>query len=314
MMLNWVPNPEHVALFYALDHGYFTDEGLNLTVQTPSSATDTVKVVATNKADLGISFEPELFIAHEEGLPVTAVATSVPVPLDSMIALPDSGIHSPADLAGKNVGNDGLPNDEAVYQTALKTGGLQPDQVNEIEVGFNLVTALLSHKVDAIVGGFRNVEAIQIEQETGQKPTVFSADQLGVPQYAEDVIIANSDKLASDPAYQAIVQKFVAGLVKGINGVATDQAGAIKVMQAHTQDKPAFLNVSVPFTISLLAPPGGQKVGCLDEANWQNLGDWMKSSDLIKQEPDAAAVMTNQYVPYACEGSSTTATSSGSPG
>src|SRR3954471_17318780 len=175
MMLNWVPNPEHVALFYALDHGYFTDEGLNLEVQTPGNATDTMKLVATSRADVGISFEPALFIANEQGLPVTAVETSVPVPLDSLIALPDSGIQSPSDLAGKKVGNDGLPNDEAVYQTALKTGGLTPDQVTEVQVGFNLVTSLLSHKVDAIVGGFRNVEAIQIEQETGEKPVVLSA-------------------------------------------------------------------------------------------------------------------------------------------
>jgi putative hydroxymethylpyrimidine transport system substrate-binding protein len=300
MMLNWVPNPEHVALFYALDRGYFADEGLNLEVQTPGNATDTMKLVATNRADLGISFEPALFIANEQGLPVTAVETSVPVPLDSLIALPESGIQSPSDLAGKKVGNDGLPNDEAVYQTALKTGGLTPDQVTEVQVGFNLVTSLLSHKVDAIVGGFRNVEAIQIEQETGEKPVVLSADQLGVPSYSEDVIIANADRLASDSDYAELVRRFTAGLARGIDGVARDEAGAVKVMQDHTEDTPAFLKASVPFTISLLAPPNGQKAGCLDEANWQNLGDWMKGSDLIKEQPDASTVMTNDYMPYAC--------------
>jgi len=300
MMLNWVPNPEHVALFYALDHGYFTDEGLNLEVQTPGNATDTMKLVATSRADVGISFEPALFIANEQGLPVTAVETSVPVPLDSLIALPESGIQSPSDLAGKKVGNDGLPNDEAVYQTALKTGGLTPDQVTEVQVGFNLVTSLLSHKVDAIVGGFRNVEAIQIEQETGEKPVVLSADQLGVPSYSEDVIIANADRLASDSDYAELIRRFTAGLARGIDGVAQDQAGAITVMQAHTEDTPAFLKASVPFTISLLAPPNGQKAGCLDEANWQNLGDWMKTSDLIQEQPDASTMMTNDYMPYAC--------------
>ena len=300
MMLNWVPNPEHVALFYALDHGYFSDEGLDLKVETPGNATDTMKLVATNRADIGISFEPALFIANEQGLPITAVETSVPVPLDSLIALPESGIQSPSDLAGKKVGNDGLPNDEAVYQTALKTGGLTPDQVTEIQVGFNLVTSLLSHKVDAIVGGFRNVEAIQIEQQTGEKPVVLSADQLGVPSYSEDVIIANADRLASESDYAELIRRFTAGLAKGIDGVAQDQAGAINVMQDHTEDTPAFLKASVPFTISLLAPPNGQKAGCLDEANWQNLGDWMKASDLINEQPDASTVMTNDYMPYAC--------------
>jgi putative hydroxymethylpyrimidine transport system substrate-binding protein len=199
-ILNWVPNPEHTALYYALDKGFFTDQGLNVDIKTPSDPTTTIKLIARDQMDLGISFEPELFIAQQQGLHVVAVATSVPVPLDSLIALPDSGIETLADLRGKSVGNDGLPNDEAVYATALKTAGLTPNDVNEVQVGFNLVTSLLSHRVDAIVGGFRNVEAIQIEQETGQKPIVFSADQMGVPVYSEDVIVANADRLRSDPA------------------------------------------------------------------------------------------------------------------
>ena len=59
--------------------------------------------------------------------------------------------------------------------------------------------SVLSGKVDAIIGGYRNVEAIQVEQEAGTKPTVFPADELGVPSYAELVLVANADRLESDP-------------------------------------------------------------------------------------------------------------------
>ena len=84
-----------------------------------------------------------------------------------------------------------------------------------MNVGFNLVPSILSNKVDAIIGGYRNVEAIQIQQETGKKPAVFPANELGVPTYAELVVVANSDQLSSDPAYAAAVKRLHGGARPG---------------------------------------------------------------------------------------------------
>ncbi len=66
--------------------------------------------------------------------------------------------------------------------------------------------------MDAIVGGYRNVEAIQIAQEMGTKPSVFPASDLGVPNYAELVIVANRNRLKSSPAYASEVASFLVAL------------------------------------------------------------------------------------------------------
>jgi putative hydroxymethylpyrimidine transport system substrate-binding protein len=298
--LDWVPNPDHVGLYYAQDKGYFTDAQLTVEFHPPSNAADPIKLVGLDKVDLAISYEPEMFYGQQNGLPVVAVATVVPVPLNSMIVSPDATVTQLSDVSGLSVGVTGIPSDDAFYLTMLKTAGLSEGDVTKVNVGFNLVPSLLSNKVDAIIGGYRNVEAIQVEQESGTKPTVFPANELGVPTYAELVVVANSDRLASDAAYADAVKRFVATLVQGTDAAIADPAGATAIMKTETQYKPEFLDASVPYTLTLLTPAAGTKTGCIDAAAWQSYGDWMKTNALITSTPDAAAISTDQYMPYSC--------------
>jgi putative hydroxymethylpyrimidine transport system substrate-binding protein len=295
--LDWVPNPDHVGLYYAQDKGDFADQNLTVTFQPPSNAADPIKLVGLNKVDLAITYEPEMFYGQQNGLPVTAVATVVPVPLNSLIVNPSEHVTSLGQMKGKSVGVTGIPSDDAFFTTMLDTAGLSTSDVEKVNVGFNLVPSILSNKVDGIIGGYRNVEAIQIEQESGTKPTVFPADQLGVPSYAELVLAANSDRLQSDPAYADAVKRFVAVLVKGTDDAMADPSGATAIMKKVTQYKPDFLDESVPYTLTLLKPATGTKTGCMDIANWQSYGDWMRSTNLITGTPDASAIATDDYLP-----------------
>jgi putative hydroxymethylpyrimidine transport system substrate-binding protein len=298
--LDWVPNPDHVGLYYAQDKGYFADQGLTVNFHPPSNAADPIKLVGLNTVDLAISYEPEMFIGQEHNLPVTAVATVVPVPLNSLIVAPGISVPSLSAMKGKSVGVTGIPSDDAFFQTMLKTAGLTTSDVTKVSVGFNLVPSILSNKVDSIIGGYQNVEAIQIQQEEGQKPTVYPADALGVPTYAELVLVANSDKLKSDPAYASTVKRFVAALVQGTNGAIADPSGATAIMKKETQYTPKFLDESVPLTLKLMTPAAGTKTGCIDPQNWQSYGNWMKSQNLITNTPDAAAITSQAYMPSPC--------------
>ena len=96
--------------------------------------------------------------------------------------------------------------------------------MKSVNVGFNLVPSLLSGKVNAIVGGYQNVEALQIGQETGKPPNVLPLNKVGIPTYNELVLAANSTRLKNDPAYAAKVKKVVAGLVAGTKAALADPA------------------------------------------------------------------------------------------
>src|SRR5262249_35479814 len=178
--------------------------------------------------------------------------------------------------------------------------GVVPGQVTSVAVGFNLVPSILSGKVDGIIGGYRNVEAIQIAQEMGQKPAVFPASALGVPSYAELVLVANRNRLASDKAYADAVRRFVKSLVAGAHAAPKEPPGGPPIHGQVSPYKGAWPPPPRPRARTLLAPPPGQKTGCINEANWQSFGDWMKQNKLIKVTPQASLISTDKYLPYSC--------------
>ena len=133
--LDWVPNPDHVGLYYAQDKGYYSDANLTIDFRQPSNAADPIKLVALGKVDLAITYEPEMFYGQENDLPAMAVATVVPVPLNSLIVNPNEPITSLSEMNGKSTGVTGIPSDDAFYTTMLKTAGLTESQVPKVNVG-----------------------------------------------------------------------------------------------------------------------------------------------------------------------------------
>ena len=213
MLLDWEPNPDHVALYSARAAGYFKDARLDVTLQAPSNPSDPTKLVSTGKVDLGISYEPETVIAGSQGLDVVSVGALVPTALTSVIATDKSRVHSISDLAGARVATAGLATQDAFLKTILAQNHVDAGSVKKVDVGQDLIAAMVTGNVDATLGGFRNVEAVQLAAQ-GLKPTVIPVTAAGVPNYDELVVIAEASRLKSDPAYQKLVRDFLAALAR----------------------------------------------------------------------------------------------------
>ena len=132
-----MPNPDHVGFYYALNKGYFSRQNLMVNFRVPSSAADPLKLVGLNKADLAVSYEPEMFYGQQEGLPVVAVAAVVPVPLNGLIVSPKIPVTGLCQIRGHSVGFTGVPSDFAFYDTLLHTCHLSAKQVQHQSVGYN---------------------------------------------------------------------------------------------------------------------------------------------------------------------------------
>jgi putative hydroxymethylpyrimidine transport system substrate-binding protein len=295
VMLDWVPNPDHLALYTTLAKNYFKAEGLNVTLQPPSNVTDVGKLVATGNVPLGISYEPDTIIAGASGLPITAVGALVPVALNSLIAPARSGITTPAGLKGKSVGVSGLLSDDAFLKAISQTAGIPLSSIKKVNVGANLLPSVVSGRVDSILGGYRNVEAVQVTDQ-GLHPTVIPVTAAGVPQYDELVIIANSDKLKTDPSYQNTVRKFLAALAKGNAAVVSDPSVGINSMQSVIKGYPANqVKQMVGVTAPLLSNPLG--FGQMSAQSWQSFANWMLANKLITKQVNVSSVMTDSYLP-----------------
>jgi putative hydroxymethylpyrimidine transport system substrate-binding protein len=292
--LDWVPTSNHVALYYGAQKGYFAKAGLDVTMSSPSDPSAPIKYVGLGKVDLAISYEPDVLLAAAQGLPVTTVASIVPTPLLSLDALPDSGIRSAKDLKGKKVGTTGIPSNDADFDTLVRVAGLKPGDVKNVHVGFNLMPAILSHRVDAILG-FANDEAVRLGLQTHSKPTVLTVDKLGVPTYAELVFVANSKRLASDSGYAATVGKFVRAYLSAARAAQRDRATAVSIMGKVTKYQRGFVEIAVPQTLDAFNPPAGA-LGCLSPRGWQRYVSWMVRTKLLSKPVPISQVVSTKYV------------------
>jgi putative hydroxymethylpyrimidine transport system substrate-binding protein len=294
--LDWTPNPDHVGIYDAQDTGLFARAGLDVTIRSPSDPTAPLKLVGVGKSDLAVSYEQELFFAAAKKLPVVAVAAVVPQPLNSFMAI-EPGLHSLRDLRGKTIGITGAPSDYATLDTALHSVGLTRTQLKVVTVGYNLLPALLAHRVDAILGVYRNVEGIQL-QLRGLHPTIIPVDQAGVPSYDELVLVANKTRLHDDPQYRSAVKRFVGVFLAGTADARSNPSRALAIMKKVTASNPTFLARAVPATLRLLA--GSKGIGCLSVDAWQRFGAWMHTTNLLKTPIAAAQVVTPSFLPSRC--------------
>ncbi len=297
VLLDWFPNPDHASLYTALTQGDFTRAGVEVTLQAPSGSQDALKLVSAGAMPLGISYEPNVITAASKGLDVEAVAALVPVPLDSLIISGGSGITSPAGLAGKKIGTTGDPVANAILSTILSKNGVDVKQTKLIAVSEGLIAAMLTENVDAIIGGYRNVEAIQLQLK-GKPGKVFPVDEQGVPDYDELVVVAQKSKLANDPAYQAMVKAFLSGLAKGDAAAQADPNAAIAALKPQIKVgdySDADLKAMVPVTTKLFKNPDG--FGSMSAGKWQAFADWMLKNKLIDKAVTASDAESSAYLP-----------------
>jgi putative hydroxymethylpyrimidine transport system substrate-binding protein len=160
-ILDWTPNPDHVGFYYAQDKGFFAKDGLDVSIRAPSDPATPLKLVAAGRTDFAVSYEQEVLIAAAKKLPVVAVAAVVPHPLNSFMAI-DPKIRTIADLRGRRIGITGVPSDYAALDSALESVRLTRKDMMIVSVGYNLLPALLAHRVDAVLGVYRNVEGIEL--------------------------------------------------------------------------------------------------------------------------------------------------------
>ncbi len=188
--LDWFLNPDHAPLIIAKKRNFFKDLNLDVEMIEPADPNDPPKLVAAGKLDLAISYQPQLHIQVDQGLPVVRVGTLVSVPLNSLVVLRDGPIRTIADLKGKKVGFSVGGFEEALLSGMLQKYNLKMSDVDLVNINFSLSPSLITKKVDAVIGAFRNFELNQMDI-VNHPGRAFFPEEHGVPTYEELIYIAN---------------------------------------------------------------------------------------------------------------------------
>lgn len=194
VLLDWFVNPDHAALIVAKEEGWFEKAGLDVELIPPADPSAPPRLVAAGQADLAISYQPQLHVQVEEGLPLVRIGTLAETPLNSLVVLQDGGVDNIADLKGKTVGFSVGGFEDAVLGAMLRTHELELKDVELVNINFALSPSLISGRVDAVIGAFRNFELNQLDIE-GRPGKAFYPEEHGVPAYDELILVARNDRL-----------------------------------------------------------------------------------------------------------------------
>ncbi|MCI1255262.1 MAG: ABC transporter substrate-binding protein [Corynebacterium provencense] len=313
VLLDWNPNPDHLAMYTADHTGAYADHGVDPEFIVPGNTADAAKEVSLGHADLAVSYETDTILAAAQGLDVVSVGALIPTPLNSLITKKSSGITTAKDLAGRKVAGSGVPSQEPSMRFIAEKAGIDPDSIEMPNVQQNLNQALLSDQVDAIFGAYPNIEGVELAEQT--EITVLSAGDLGLPDSAELVLIANPTRLTQDADYAQRVRGFLAGTADGQTTALGDSATAVEALTPQTEGAydPTLLKKMVDATVDILRRGGSGSgaaagaasadFGVQDPAAWSAYADWMRKNGLLDAAAgqdagiDGASVTTNDYLP-----------------
>ena len=292
LMLDWYPNAVHSFLFAAKEKGYFKEQGLDVDIQMPADTNDPLRLVAADKIDMAISYQPEVLVARGENIPVQSIAALVRHPLNQLMVAADSPIQSPKDLPGKTIGYPTIPLDEAIIQTMVKADGGDEKKVKMVDVGWDLIPAMATKKIDALIGGYINHEKLLLEKEGHPIRTLNPADY-GVPDYYELVLVASEKGLKEK---NDVYKKFIAAITKGQKFVADHPEEGLSILMKH-EDKTSPLEEDIETkSLEILLPLMDAKekpFGYQDPETWEKAAQWLKTTKMINQEVNAKDAFIN---------------------
>ena len=283
LLLDWFVNPDHAPIFVAQERGYFAARGLDVEIVAPADPNDPPKLVAAGRADIAVSYQPQLYVQVAAGLPLTRFGTLIATPLNTLLVLEDGPVKSIADLKGRKIGFSVGGFEDALLRAMLARHGLSLDDITLVNVNFSLLPALLAGQVDAVIGAYRNFELNQMDIE-GYRGRAFYVEEHGVPSYDELILVANPEHMD-----RAVLRRFLDALEDGVQYLVNHPEESWKLFIRGRSELDDELNRRA-WRDTL--PRFALRPAALDRARYARFARFMQEQGLIPQALSVAEYAT----------------------
>jgi putative hydroxymethylpyrimidine transport system substrate-binding protein len=273
VLLDWYVNPDHAPIIIAQENGFFAEQGLEVTIVPPANPADPPKLVAAGQAEIGVSYQPQLHLMVDEGLPLVRVGTLVTAPLNCLLVRDDGSATTLADLKGKKIGYSLAGFEQALLSAMLASADLALTDVELINVNWSISPSLMSKQVDAVIGAFRNFELTQMEL-AGIKGRCFYPEEAGVPAYDELVYVAKRDSLD-----KPLIRRFLAATEKAANYIVNHQDESWRIFSGTAPELQDELNRRA--WVDTL-PRLSLQPAALDSGRYARFRDFLVKAGLVK--------------------------------
>ena len=292
--LTYIPDVQFAPFYVAKELGYYQNAGLDVTLRHHGFTEGEFDALLAGHEDAIFASGDEVLQERSRGVPITYVGqvfTKYPV---TLIVPACSPIHSAADLRGHTIGVPGPYGATYIGLLAiLQSAGLSKSDVHIQSIGFTQVTALLSNKVDAVMGYINN-EPIQL------KKAGFAIRTIPV-----SFPLISNGLAALDPELQAHpdeIRALVAATLQGVDYTLAhpDQAFTICKKYVPGLDDPAkaaAAQAELTATLPLWETPSGAKPGHSSADAWQQMASLLQTQGQLNGSVNVSAVFSNDYLP-----------------
>jgi len=275
LLLDWFINPDHGPIIIANEKGIFKEEGLEIEIIPPANPADPPKLVAAGKADIAISYQPQLHMQVHEGLPVTRIGTLVATPLNCLLVLEDGPIKNLSDLKGKKIGYSISGMEQALLSAILKKAKVKKNEVEYVNVNWSLSPSLMSKQVDAVIGAYRNFELNQMKIE-GVKGRCFYIEEEGVPPYDELIFIVNNKNINEE-----MLTKFLDSIEKATQYIINHPKESWKIFSNYSKELNNKLNEMAWYDT---IPRFALRPAALDKRRYERFEKFLYEEGLIEEK------------------------------
>ena len=290
VQLSW-HHQANAAGFYAADQqGYYAEEGLAVTLlPLPGPGADPMAVVMDGTADFGVNFGAGVVTARSQGLPITAIATFYRRYPLAFMTLASSGITRPHDFPGHTVRTLAPGGSAVVFGAMMSRLGLDPDSVQEIDIGYDL-SPFLAGEVDIWPAYITN-EVLKAHQQ-GYEVNLILPEDYGVHLYG-DILVTTDQLIEENPD---LVLRFLRATLRGWRWAAenSEEAGPLALKYDPELDaahQVAMMEASVP-----LVHTGEDEIGWMRAEVWQGIHDILLEQGLLDEPVDLDEVYTMEFL------------------
>ncbi len=281
LMLDWFPNIDHLPIYVAQQRNFFTENDLEVKVISPSDTSDALKLAASGKVDIAISYEPQTVIAAAEGINIIAFGRLIEHPLTTLLFLKSRGIEKPTDLEGKTIGYTVPGLMDVMMEAFAKINGIR--KYTPVNVGFTIIPALVAQKVDAVMGPFKTYETVIMAQK-GYQAAFFELEKFGIPDYDELIFICSENTLKKK---ERALRTFSQIMDRAIKSIRANPDKALESYFAALPEADRKLETDA-FRLTKPYYARNQK---LDVHRWQIFCDFAHQYGLVKNQVDAKILL-----------------------
>ncbi len=274
LQLQWFTQAQFAGYYAAQDQGFYEAQCLDVTIVEGGVEIVPQTQLANGDVDFALAWVPKALASREAGADIVNVAQIYQRSGTLQVSFADSGITSPADFAGKTIGNWGFGNEYEVF-AAIGQAGLDPaTDVTLVGQNFDMV-ALLEGEIDAAEAMTYNEYAQVLEAENPETGELYTPEDFNVISYEEegvgmlqDAIWASGERLASEPAYKDQATRFVAASMQGWAYCRDNIESCRDIVVASGSTLGASHQLWQMNEVNKLIWPAPQGIGFIDQAAW----------------------------------------------